>query len=289
MKLKKILVPTDLSAEDAAQAFAANLAKQHGAELLLFHTVVTHAHDVRHAGKLLADSLRRLESDGEKGLEQAGARLRGEDLVVHSAVEQHPSAFEGIMDKVKSWQPDLVVMSTHGRAGMKRWFLGSVAEKVIRHAPCWVATVRPGERPVAAPIARILVPVDFSDSSRRALDVAIDLKETAAGTLILQHVVLNPTFAGFHPAEYVRIFEVDPGLPDRLRQQLREWMAEEPFEAEVHEAEDIAASILDVAENQRADLIVMGTRGRTGIDYFIMGSVAEKIVRAAPVPVLTIK
>ena len=66
-------------------------------------------------------------------------------------------------------------------------------------------------------------------------------------------------------------------------------MEGEPFEAEVTEADDVYQSIVDVAERKEADLIVMGTRGRTGVDYFLTGSVAEKIVRASPVPVLTLK
>ncbi len=111
----------------------------------------------------------------------------------------------------------------------------------------------------------------------------------AKSSLILLHVVLNPSFAGVYPGEYVQLFGVDPDLPERLRSRMKVWMEGEPFEAEVREAEDVAECILDTAKELSCDLIVIGTRGLTGFDYFLMGSVAEKVVRFSPVPVLSVK
>lgn len=288
MKIGKILVPTDLSPQGApALGLAKTLAKQYGAELFLLHSVLTHEHDFRQLGELLDDFLAKVERENLAALEQKATELKKEGFVVSYAVDRHPSAYEAIMEKIDAFKPDLVVMGTHGLSGVERWFIGSVAEKVVRHAPVSVTTVR-SDAKVPSKIAKILVPVDFSEGSRRAVAAASGLKgeETA---LTLLHVVLNPSFAGIAPAEYVRIFSVDPTLPDRIRARMTEWMEGQEFEAEVREADDVAQSILEAAKEKKVDLIVIGTKGLTGFDYFLMGSVAEKVVRFASVPVLSVK
>lgn len=288
MKIRKILVPTDLSTAGApARRFAAALAKHHGAELLLLHSVLTHEHDFRQLGALLSDFFDKLEKEAGAELEKECARLKKDGLVASFAVARSPSALEAIRERIDSWHPDVVVMGTHGHSGVERWFIGSVAEKVVRHAPVPVITVRPEAEP-RAELAKILVPVDFSENSRRAVAAATAMKGEKTSLLLL-HVVLNPAFTGLHPGEYLRLFGVDPSLPERLRERMREWMEGQPFEAEVREADDVAASILDVASERSCDLIVVGTRGLTGFDYFMMGSVAEKVVRHSPVPVLSVK
>jgi nucleotide-binding universal stress UspA family protein len=202
---------------------------------------------------------------------------------------QAPSAFEAILQRVNTWDPDLIVMATHGRVGMTRWLLGSLAEKVVRHAPCSVVTVRPpeGEREAVGSVERVVVPIDFSDHSRRAVAAALGLLADD-GSLVLHHVVLNPMLSGLAPSA-LRLFSQDPSLTKRVRARMEDWMEGQPFEAEITEAGDVANSILEVAEAKKADLLVMGTRGRTGLDYFLTGSVAEKIVRACSIPVMTVK
>jgi nucleotide-binding universal stress UspA family protein len=288
MKIGKILFPTDLSSQaEPASRLAKTLAKQYGAELFLLHSVLTHEHDFRQLGELLDDFLDKVERENLAVLERQATALKKEGFVVSYAVDRHPSAYEAIMDKIDSWKPDLVVMGTHGLSGVQRWFIGSVAEKVVRHAPVPVMTVR-SDAKVPPKIENILVPVDFSEGSRRAVAAASGMRGDGT-TLVLLHVVLNPAFAGLHPGEYVRIFSVDPTLPDRIRSRMTEWMEGQEFEADVRESEDVAQSILEIAKERDVDLVVIGTKGLTGFDYFLMGSVAEKVVRFAPVPVLSVK
>lgn len=288
MKIHKILFPTDLSSHaEPAKRYATTLAKQHGAELLLLHSVLTHDHDFRQLGELLNDFLDKLEKEGGKNLAKECAALKKEGLSASFVVERKATAYHAITDKIGSWQPDLVVMGTQGRAGVARWFIGSVAEKIVRHAPVPVVTVRPDAEP-SAEVSKILVPVDFSENSQRAVAAAGDMKGPRS-SLVLLHVVVNPAFSGLYPGEYVRLFGVDPELPARVRTRMKEWMEGQPFEAEVREAEDVAECILETAKERSCDLIVIGTRGLTGFDYFLMGSVAEKVVRFSPVPVLSVK
>jgi nucleotide-binding universal stress UspA family protein len=291
MAIKKILLPTDLSAgAPAAQKLALSLAKLQGAEVLFFHVVLSHENDYRPVGDFMSDFFADLEAEAEQKLDAETSRLREQGTVARYEVVRAPSAFEAILRTTKTWKPDLIVMATHGASGMPRWFLGSVAEKVVRHAPCPVATIRPDdarEVSVDAP-ERILVPIDFSDNSRRALEMARGLiPET--GSLVLHHVVLNPTLAGLAPEAHLRLFSEEPTLPDRIRTHMDEWMGGRAFDAEVTESDDIAGAIIEMAEAKASDIIVMGTRGRTGVDYFLTGSVAEKIVRSSPIPVLAVK
>jgi nucleotide-binding universal stress UspA family protein len=291
MSTKKILVPTDLSASTApARELAVALAKRYGAEVLLFHAVLTHANDLRQFGALLSDLLDRLEAEANRRLEEETSRLRERGLVVHHEVVQASSAFDAILERTKTWAPDLIVMATHARTGMPRWFLGSVAEKVVRHVPCSVATIRPeGEEPwKGEALERILVPVDFSDNAKRAVALARELV-SEKGTLIVHHVVHNPTLAGLASTERLRLFSAEPTLVDKIRAEMEEWLAGEPFEPAITEADDVATSILEVAADENADLIVAGVRGQSGFEHFLAGSVADKLVRISPLPVITVR
>lgn len=291
MAIKKILFPTDLSAgAPAAQRLALALAKMQGAEMLFLHVVLSHANEYRQAGDFMSDFFTDLEREARKKLEAETSRLREQGLVVRYEVVQAPSAFDRIMRTTQTWKPDLIVMATHGATGMPRWFLGSVAEKVVRHAPCPVATIRPedAEGVSSHGLERILVPIDFSDNSRRALAMARDLLPET-GSLVLHHVVLNPTLSGLSPETHLRLFSEEPTLPDGILSQMEEWMDGAAFDGQVTEADDIAGAILEMAADKRSDLIVIGTRGRTGVDYLLTGSVAEKIVRSSRIPVLAVK
>lgn len=290
MRIKKILFPTDLSPEsETSKKLALAFAKKHGAEVLFLHVVESHAQDFRQLGDLLSSFLEQLKKDAERTLEDETGNLREQGWVARPSVVQSATVFEAIMEQVSSWQPDLIVMATHGRAGMPRWFLGSVAEKLVRHASCPVATVRPDEQTIVPDkLERVVVPVDFSDNSRRAVGAARGVVGED-GSLVLLHVVANPTLSGLAPGARLRLFSEDPTLPDRIRERMEEWMEGQAFEAEVTEADDVAGSVVEVAEAKQADLVVMGSRGRTGLDYFLTGSVAEKVVRMSPLPVLTVK
>ena len=139
---------------------------------------------------------------------------------------------------------------------------------------------------------RILVPHDFSDAANRALDVAVELAAGSGGRLTVLHAIAEfaPT-SGFPAAGEVAW--VPPENFDKtLREQLRAAVAKVvgrrrvPYECRV-EIGDPYQRIIDGA--RRVDSIVMGTVGRTGLTHLLVGSVAEKVVRHSPVPVLTLR
>jgi universal stress protein A len=142
---------------------------------------------------------------------------------------------------------------------------------------------------------RILVPLDFSDTSARALEHAKILSERFEGSLELLHVVPNP-FMADTTSLYVGM-PLPPDFLNELEQDARQrldaaltFAERERFKARsVVRIGDPLFEIVEHARTGHVDLIVMGTHGRTGVSHFFLGSVAERVVRTAECPVLTVR
>lgn len=134
---------------------------------------------------------------------------------------------------------------------------------------------------------RILVPIDFSEPSERALSAAIELARTFGARLALLHVwsIPNAAYARELSWPVVDVEATARAALERVRARVAEVYPE--TEAVLRKGSEWQ-SILDVVKEQRMDLIVMGTHGRRGLPRWLIGSVAEKVVRLSPVPVLTV-
>jgi nucleotide-binding universal stress UspA family protein len=136
----------------------------------------------------------------------------------------------------------------------------------------------------------ILVPTDFSEYSKQAVQYARELAQKFGASLDLLHVVELPPY----PIEGLPPSELGGNLLDDLEQQATSDLAQVlPKEAEVTVVRRVVVGIpyrriVEVAADEKVDLIVMATHGRTGFSHLFMGSVAERVVRTAPCPVLTI-
>jgi nucleotide-binding universal stress UspA family protein len=290
MYFKKIFFPTDFSdSANHALRQAVELALVHKATLFIFHAVLLHADDPQQLKNQLKDYLDQLEKETKESLKTKSDELKGRGVAVEISTERSVSPFEAIMDKVNTLNPDLIVMGTHGRSGFGKLLLGSVAEKVLRHAPCHVMTLREDSAIAEGygGFQRILVPVDFTDHSRRAFEVAQSLV-SKDGSIVLVHVVASPIHPSFYAGGVTRLFQLDPELPKRIEESLLELLGDQAGEIVATEG-DVQAEIMRVAEERQAQLIVIGTRGLSGIDHFLMGSVTEKVVRHSRIPVLTVK
>lgn len=133
---------------------------------------------------------------------------------------------------------------------------------------------------------KVLFPTDFSDAGKHALELATSLARDGGGSLVIVHVEEPPTAYGGGELYYVQ-------EPDReeLKKRLAAVMPADPAVSCVHKllVGDPAEAIIQVADSERVDLIVMGTHGRRGLTRLLMGSVAEAVVRRAACPVLTVK
>ncbi|MBI2061247.1 MAG: universal stress protein [Nitrospirae bacterium] len=136
----------------------------------------------------------------------------------------------------------------------------------------------------------ILVPTDFSPFSRMAEKMALDLAKESRGKLLLLHVI-DPYFERLPYLVSARLTrgKVRRGALDQMRKELK-WVRAPGVKVESRVASGSPPeAILRSAKDFRADLIVLGTHGRTGIEHLLLGSVAEKILRLAPCPVLTLR
>jgi nucleotide-binding universal stress UspA family protein len=137
----------------------------------------------------------------------------------------------------------------------------------------------------------ILVPVDFEESSREALDVAIDLAHTFDARLTLVHTWEVPAYgyAGMSFAPIDLLTPIEQAAKGQLESTLAAVRKRVPRAESVLATGSAADEVLAAADRVKPDLIVMGTHGRHGLRRVFLGSVAEKVVRGSPVPVLTIR
>jgi nucleotide-binding universal stress UspA family protein len=287
MTLRKILCPIDFSAGSRkALVTAAGIAKTHACELVVAHAWSLGTTAV--SGEFLypVELVKGLLEDNERALAAAveDARKLGAPRVTPKMIDGEPWM---TLVQAADADPeiDLIVIGTHGRTGIARAFLGSVAEMVVRHAPCSVLAVPHEGEP--ARFARILCPVDFSDSSRLALDLALALDPVPDRSVTLLHVIEPPRI---YSAE--RAVDVHPGLGGESYKVLEAWGAEATAKQPAKLSTVVRIGrpgtqvLAMLGEEKSFDLVALGSHGRTGFQRMLLGSVAERVVRHAARPVL---
>jgi nucleotide-binding universal stress UspA family protein len=144
---------------------------------------------------------------------------------------------------------------------------------------------------MARQFKKVLCPIDFSTDSFTALDYATDFARQSNGQLVIMHVVDNPLTDFYGPRGANFYAEVEHAI-EKSKQMIAEvartHAAGVPYEVVVKHGNPYT-EILDLATAQHVDMIVMSTHGRTGPQRLVIGSVAEKVVRAAPCPVFTVR
>lgn len=282
MSFRKILCPIDFSpTADEALHVAARLAAEHNAELVIAN--VWYLPPAAFAGEYTypAGMIRDLIADSETALAATvtSARAMGAAKVSSLVLEGQP--WMTIVQHIEKTEDiDLVVMGTHGRSGISRLFLGSVAEMVVRHAPCSVLAVPTNG---TKPFHRVLCPVDFSDSSRRALELAVDLVHGSDSAITLLHVVEPPHVFSEEPVA----LEIDGGIVSRSQALLDQCASDVTANHRIKASSELrigrpGAEIREMLEQQPPfDLVAMGSHGRTGVRRLLLGSVAETTLRHA--------
>ena len=269
LALRRVLFPTDYApCADRAFAHASFLAGAHGAELHVLHlSPVTGATAGPPYEYHVPESVHRVD-------------------VTRPAV--------AVADQIVRYarDVDLVVMGTHGRRGVQRVAVGSTTERVMRRADCPVFAVGlDAERAVPGVVRRILVPVDFSDSTGGALAVADALAAVYDARVDVLHAVHLPDL----PAVYGVGLHFEATYPDVVAR------SEEALDVRLHESVGVGRrgevvvrvgppgpTILEAADRLGAGLLVMPTHGRTGLERVAFGSVAEGVLRRAPCPVVAL-
>lgn len=283
--ISRILVPTDFSVQsDAALTYARLFGKTFDASLHLLHV----------ARRLPSPHATANVADGQlPAVQELRDRIPREPWCRYPTIRlmEGTDPASHITRYARDASMALIVMGTHGRGGIARLLMGSVAEKVVRTATCPVVTVHGARHASPGGFRRILVPTDFSAASGAALDAARVLAARFAASLHLLHVLPDIVVDGGAGSEVfvseapeVRTLRL-MNARERLAHRIPTDLPRSTLTTEVifgAPAETIAA----YADDNHFDLIVMGTHGRSGIAHLV-GSVAERVVRTAACPVMT--
>lgn len=205
--------------------------------------------------------------------------------------------FNEVCNLAREISADLIVMPTHSYTGLAHFFGGSTAERIVQHSPCPVLVARQAagrSRRISETKSydTILVPVDFSQASFRALEYAIEFAERVAARLILFHAVACGDALTADGYAMYDLSAVEETLRKNAEEQMRKFVGlakfrRVAFETVVRVAPAVS-EICAVAEEREADLIITATHGRSGFRHLLMGSVAESVVRHAKRPVLVV-
>lgn len=231
----------------------------------------------------------------ETAVAKCAERLRFKGLQVTTAVELGTPKSK-IIDAAEEWHADLIVIGSHGRTGLDRFLMGSLAEAVLRHAHCSVELVRipstaKGSKrtgvSAGAKVRRILLAIDDSRFSEAALRLVIEqVRPKEMEVRVLQVVEPPPLLVlremgGYDPA-MERIWEGRTKQAEDLVAKTADTLRSKVVKVTTAVVQgDPRSKILDAAEKWKAELIVLGSLGRTGLERFLMGSVSESVAHHA--------
>jgi nucleotide-binding universal stress UspA family protein len=286
-----VLVPLDGS-ELAEQALpvAAGIARRAGGRLRIIHAL-----DYQHTD--YANCPEVPEWWGENTYDRAARYLsqiaatglsKWRIPIQTTLIEADPVAV--VLRSKEARAADLTVMTTHGRSGVERFWLGSVTDAVIREAghPVLVVPAMPnGDRRDDRPFTHMLVPLDGSEYSERVLHYAAHLT-LADGAKVSLVRVTRPALVPALDHDTPAAGEASDQYLERQTETLS-WMSHDINCASLCGGDPIAMQILDYSNAHQVDIIALSTHGRWGAPRLLLGSVADKVIRGARVPILVAK
>ena len=292
MKIKRILVPLDGS-DVAKQALphAVSIAQRNNATILLLRVVPLQSYAALSDPNMVLDGgtgataydyemVRELQEQGHETavsyLNEKQSILEQDGISCETIVTEGDEAGV-IVDTAVEQQADVIVMTTHGRSGLSRWMMGSVAERVLRDAKCPVMVTRHNKQ-----AQNILIPLDGSDLSEQALPVGLMVAEANNATAHLMRVHESSS----ESAQTAVQAYLDGCVAKQMATSKR-GMDVEMKTAVVHGSP--ASSIIDYVEENEIDLIVIATHGRRGVHRWVYGSVTEKILRGVERNILVVR
>jgi universal stress protein E len=289
-QVKRIIVGHDLRiGGEVALKSAAVLANRCGAALRLVHVVEPLDAYQRISHPLTSPFT--LEEIAQK----TGARLQAlaaspelARLQVEYEVRKGKPFVELII-AARAWQTDLIVVG--GASQKEEPFFGSTTHPIVRKSPVPVMVAK---KSLSAEAKTLLVATDFSACAREAAEEALMIAECFRGRVVFFHVLdLHPSYTTVYAHDLGVSLPIPPALPEEIEPDWEAFLSGLPlnkvdWEKSAEEGQ-AAAAIVDQAKHVNADMIVMGTHGRSALQHMLLGSVAEKVVRAASCPVLTIR
>jgi len=294
--ITKILVPVDGSAfAESAFPLALELARKAGAEVRL--AMVNEPLNLPPgvwAETFLANHARYLDELAESVSDRAGEGVR-----VTSTLLEGSEVAGALCAEARSSHADLVLLSTHGHGGLTRFWLGSVADAVLRESPAPVLLVRPKEEEdgsvvASSEITHIVVPLDGSPFAEAAIGPALEMARLFDASVTLLRAVSYPVLISSYLPDtaeqnqaFIRQAEDEArDYLDLVRARYAETAV--PLELEVLVSARPAIGVLDYVAESGSDLVAMASHARHGVARAVIGSIADKVIRGSRTPVLVI-
>ncbi len=293
--MDRILVAVDFSKHSInALRRAGHLAESDGASLHVVHVVspetIEDIQEMRRVStdRILADARARLDA-------LVTDRLRDQHRKPHTTVVVG-YAYDELVRFSRDLGADLLVMGSRGETEESAHQTGTIATKCVRRAPVPVMLVRESQ---VSPFQKVVACIDFSPTSARALSFAVDVATSQGATLSLIHAYyppwLRPTNVLYNLTQAITEGEkaqYSAGLENRF-QEFVAAQAIDPgatqIETRLLQRSNAAYAIVDFLRESQADLVVLGTRGRTGVKALLLGTTAERLIHESPCSVLTVK
>lgn len=293
----RILIPLDGSkVAEQALPYARSLAKGLGLPVELLQAadpealaLLTDPVHSRYADTVWADKI----NTGRAYLEVVAGSFKG--TRVQCLVEKG-RAEDVVIDEAAADKNALIVMATHGRSGIQRWLLGSVADKVLHGSPNHILLIRAteqGQTDGEAALKTIVVPLDGSALAEQVLPHAADLaKKMALKVILFRAYALPASVTGDEFGTYME------EMLNQIESDAREYLDTKVAEAKRNGLNDVVAAvkfgygadeIISIARETADNLVAMCTHGRSGANRWVLGSVTERVVRHSGDPVLIIR
>jgi len=260
---QRILVPSDMTEFSAlALRYALLFQNRMGSKLTLLYAE-------------MLDANSQPESQLREQLRAFARRVTPDAAGVATTTSDDEPA-NAIVKTARGLHSDLIVMGTHGRNGLNRLVMGSVAESVLRDSDVPVMTVRPDLADEAASIKTVLCPINFTDAARAALERASAIAEAFEAELIVMHVC--------EPSEQ----PLDPDMERQFGSLVNPLIRKQTRFARVVTHGDAAERVLNTASGMHGGLLVIGAQHRRFSDASVIGTTTDRITRFAKIPVLTV-
>lgn len=297
--LKSLLVPLDGSEfSESSLPLATQVARSTGARLHLVHVHVPYEPE-----QLLANTpfqyegvnmeeydAHRLEQDQEY-LAGLSRRFEGEKYCVEAKVLHGHRVADTLAEHAAAVAADMIFIASHGHSGVSRFWLGSVADELVRHSKIPILVNRPtdaGDAGVSS-VRHILVPLDGSDLAEEMIGPALDLARATGARLTLAHVVSVATILGPRIVPLsLNGFEPDLEGANTYLEGVAAGLEDHGVDISTRAVHGKAPplAIAEMAKELDADVIAMATHGYGGVRRTLLGSVADKLLRISPLPVL---
>jgi len=299
-RFARILVATDgsPSAQQAAEV-AATVAKAFDSEVTVLSAIPSISARV---APLEGEYYSNLINKADDNADKAAATFKKAGIVVtqKEVPQGRASVVETIVDYAAKEETSLIVVGTRGLGGFKRALLGSVSSGVAEHSPCATLVVRPSPKKggAAKAIRRVLVAIDGSPNAQRALETAADLAKGMKAELRIVHVVYVPTlfWSMGVPGSAVPTDKIQEDAEEAARKLLAKAVkfakdagVADPKDELVTDLVSPAQGVVQLAERDEADVVVIGTRGNEGFKKLLLGSVANSVLHYADCSVLVTK